>query len=337
MKKLSFLLILSMIFLGSCKDDEDKITRTLDAHADWMTSLIVENGNAVTLRNLSIPAAHDAGMYTLSSCSLGANACSTQTQDQDMTAMLNAGVRIFDIRPTFKNGGYYTEHVTECNGLGCQGDLFDNTLEQTRTFLDSHSELVIYIVTHFCDTNSSDNDLINLIENKLGERLYKTVSNGDFIDMPIEDMVDAQGGKGKVLLVYEDAANETSLMEKGIFPSSFIPLEGSYSNSFDFEYMKADQIQKFNNFNPSGNKVFEMSWTMTLDTELSVACFFPVPEPQSIQDFALVANAQLGTSVDGFIADGTFTKNKIPNIIWVDFADKFVTDACKKITALNFE
>jgi hypothetical protein len=68
-------IVFSLLFVHACKDD-DKI-RDLDTHADWMTSLIYTKGDAVTLKNLSMPGAHDAGMYELTSCTVGANACNT--------------------------------------------------------------------------------------------------------------------------------------------------------------------------------------------------------------------------------------------------------------------
>ena len=35
------------------------------------------------------------------------------------------------------------------------------------------------------------------------------------------------------------------------------------------------------------------------------------------------------------ITDELITADKIPNIIWVDFADRFATDACQQINAVS--
>jgi len=347
MKKLSYIVLISLFLITACKDDKEgtdtggtgveTIDRDLDTYEDWMTSYIADKGDNVSLKNISIPRAHDAGTYVLTSCSLGANACSTKTQDLNMTSMLKAGVRMYDIRPAWINGDYYTQHVTECGGLGCQGDLISNMLEQTKTFLDTHSELVIFTFGHWCDTGSSDADFMAMVNEKLGDRLYK--DNGEssvaFPNQPLADMVDIYEGKGKVIILYSDAANEPSLKADGVFDYSYLPQEGNYSNSYDFDYMSTDQIQKFNNYDPGGNAIFELSWTMTLDTGLSILC--ALDDSQSIEFFANQANTQLDSSMDELIVNGAITKDKIPNIVSVDFAGTFVTDVCLGLTDLSLE
>ena len=211
-----------------------------------------------------------------------------------------------------------------------------NILDQTRAFLDSHSELVVFTFGHWCGTGSDDVVFIAMVEEKLGDRLYKDdgSSSLDFIDQPLSNIVDIYSGKGKLIILYEGAANEAMLRAKGIFANSYIPTTGQYSNSYDFDYMSADQIQKFNDYNPSSSTIFEMSWTMTLDVNASVNCFVN-PEGESIAYYASQANTQLSNSIDELINNGTITKGKIPNIISVDFSDTFVTDACLKINAFN--
>lgn len=346
MKKLSCILLASLFLITACKDDKgetdigtgtETIDRNLDIYADWMTSAIVEKGDNVTLKNISIPRAHDAGTYVLTDCSIGGNACNTQTQDLDMTAMLKAGIRMYDIRPAWVNGDYYTQHVTECGGLGCQGDLISNMLEQTKNFLDNHSELVILTFGHWCDTGSDDADFMAMVNEKLGDRLFK--DNGEsslgFMNRPLGNMFDIYEGKGKVIILFSDADDEPSLRANGIFNYSYLPQEGDYSNSYDFDYMSSDQIQKFNNYDSSSDAIFELSWTMTLDAGLSILC--ALNDSQSIEFYANQANVQLDSSMNELIEEGTIVKGKIPNIVSVDFADAFVTDVCLGLTKLNLD
>lgn len=41
--------------------------------------------------------------------------------------------------------------------------------------------------------------------------------------------------------------------------------------------------------------------------------------------------------MDNLIASNAIRKGKIPNIIFVDFADAFVTNLCIKLSKLNIE
>lgn len=338
MRRIIFIpIVFGLLFIHACKDDGNTgtVERDLDTYADWMTALINTKGDAVTLRNISMPRAHDAGMYELTSCTVGANACNTKTQDLSMKLMLEAGVRAYDIRPVLDNGVYYTEHTTDCGGLGCKGDLISNILQQTKDFLDTHSELVIFTFGHWCNTDGDDEDLLGMVESIMGDRLHKADASGNFIDTPLGTVLDINAAKGKLIIMYSGAEDTSENRAKGIFPYSYIPTEGTYANSYDFEVMSSDQIQKFNDFDPSGDAIFRTSWTMTLDAGLSVACVFS--DAQSIEFYANQANAALPSSIDELIANETIRKGKIFNIISVDFADTFVTDQCIKLNNLNLD
>ncbi len=334
----SSLLLMCLLLVSSCKKDEEGLGRNLNTHADWMTQLIVDHGDEAVLRSISMPEAHDAGIYTLTNCTVGGNECNTQTQDEDMTNMLNYGIRVFDVRPVLVDDTYYTEHVTECGGLGCRGDALENILQQTKGFLDEHSELVVFLFSHWCNTNYDDNNLLELVNSTMGDRLYKDDGSltGTFINTPLDRILDKEGAKGKLVILYEGAPNDAAMRGNGVFDYSYLPMTGSYSNTYDFDQMHNDQLSKFNDYDPNGNALFEMSWTMTLDVEASVNCFIN-PDGPSIQSFALGANGQLGTNMDAWMDNGTITKDKIPNVINVDFADEFVTDVCIRLNALSLD
>ncbi|MEZ5023857.1 MAG: hypothetical protein R2728_11465 [Chitinophagales bacterium] len=361
MHKFIYCCLVATLFFTSCNDDltidepmdmEEPMDTTenpidtmevpilLDKYADWMQGLLRDHPEKeITLKDISLPRAHDAGTYLFKFCTGGANACNTRTQDLNMTQMLEAGVRGFDIRPVFANDKYFTQHVTECGGLGCRGDWISSMLEQTKEFLDNHSELVIFTFSHFCNTSAEDQGLLDLVYNILGDRLYRDSSAQTtlFMDRPLTSIIPLADTTGKVIIQFDGVSNTATNREKGIFAHSYFPLEGSYANSHNFEEMKANQLQKFNNYNPNSNKTFELSWTMTLDAELSIACAFTIFDPQSIEDFANIANNNLASTIEEWKNNGTIVKGKIPNIIALDFADKFVTDECIKLSLLNIE
>lgn len=70
-------------------------------HARWMTES--PRVQAATLRRITIPGAHDAGMGKIEDCTLFANARTTRTQVDSIREMLASGVRYFDLRPTMWN------------------------------------------------------------------------------------------------------------------------------------------------------------------------------------------------------------------------------------------
>jgi len=74
------------------------------------------------LREMVIPASHDAGMYTISK-SYGGIAHNTVTQRVSIYEQLHHGVRYFDIRPILRRGTFWTGHFTRAlnsviGGLG---------------------------------------------------------------------------------------------------------------------------------------------------------------------------------------------------------------------------
>ena len=147
MLKRYFLLFTVAALLTNC-NKETAIDPNAET-ANWMNNLLKENPTKViAISDIAIPSSHDAAIYLLQDCTL-ANECNTQTQYLNMKEQLEAGLRMFDIRPILFKGKYYTQHATDCDGFGCKGDIMDNVLSQTRNFLDTHAELVFLQMSHF--------------------------------------------------------------------------------------------------------------------------------------------------------------------------------------------
>lgn len=336
---LTFFLLSFCLFI-SCKK-ENSLLEKIDAYdtshtINWMQDILEVYPNA-TLKDLSIPRAHDAGVYEVNNCLLG-NACNVQTQYLDMKGMLESGIRVFDVRPVLRNGVFWTYHATACNGAGCDGDNFENFLQQTKDYLDNHNELVIFEITQLCNTDAQDAVFLNLLSSILQDRIYKDDGSVSisFIDRPLNDILGLNTTKGKIVLQIQGLSGATENRGEGYFSPSYIDITGAYANKYIFEEMLADQKTKFNNHDETRDALFRLSFTLTLSDSLAFACVGS-ENPTSIEDLALDARTKIASTFDGWIAEGTIVKGKVPNILSVDFANTTITEQCIKISEFNLE
>lgn len=99
--------------------------------------------------------------------------------------------------------------------------------------------------------------------------------------------------------------------------------------------MKADQFARFQNFDGENSQnLFEISWTLTQNTEMAVQCFVG-DSTNSILNLAAIANQNLASSIDECIENESIRKGNIPNQISVDAADTVATNVCLRISELN--
>ena len=334
----AFLIVI--LLLSACKKEDfknDDNQYSTENTINWMQDLIAKYPNtAITLKNISIPRAHDAGVYELNNCT-GGNACNTQTQGVSMQPMLESGIRMFDLRPRLIQGEYWTFHRTSCGGLGCEGATLQSFLAETKAYLDVHNELVILEVSHLCNTSSQDPGLIAMFENELGDRIYKQNSplSQDFINTPLDEIIPPSNSSGKVLLLFEDISLATQDESRGLFARSYIPVSGGYSNSPDVDYVISDQMQKMQSFNPGTNRLFELSYTFTLDNANAVMCLSNREFASSIEELALEGRDRLSETLNSWISAGTITSAKIPNIISIDYCNTIVTKECIRLSELS--
>ncbi len=343
-----FTVSLAVCLLGCDADDETNNQNTeqepleITDNASWMSAVIAYYAEQnITLTDICFPRAHDAGNYLETSCTIGANACNTRTQEIDIENMLLAGVREFDMRPHLfaEDNIFYTHHYTSCGGLGCNGDSFENMLQAIKSFLDTHAEIVIIDINHYCETNQNDEQLINLINNTLGNRLYKETSStqNNVLETPLNQIISLDDNTGKAIVTYEGLTPSPEHRALGMFTENgTFTTAGSYANKFIFEEMYADQLAKFENYEASTQSLFEISWTLTQNTDIAIECAIG-DSTNSIYNLATIAKENLSSSVDEMIENGTIRKGKIPNTISIDIANNFVTNECIKITKLNLE
>ncbi|MGB1247575.1 MAG: hypothetical protein ACPG4Z_01725 [Chitinophagales bacterium] len=342
MKQYPLFLFAILLIISCAKEDNEPVALAIydTTHTiDWMSDFLTKHADSdVTLRDISMPAAHDAGVYVLNNCNLG-NACNTQTQYLNMTDMLASGIRVFDVRPVFKDGAFWTYHATNCNGLGCEGEDFTTFLQQTKDFLDRHNELVIFEVTHFCNTSPQDAVFLALLQDILGDRIYKetTTSLVSFVDKPLDEVIPTNGDGGKIILLMEGLNDMTEDREEGFFAPSFIPLDGSYANRYIFDEMLSDQKAKFQGYDASNSEIFSMSYTLTLNDQLAVECVAEEEPSSSIESLSIDARNRLESTVDSWLADNTITQGKIPHIIYADYVNTTLTEQCIRISEFNIE
>lgn len=337
-----FTLILFSIILFACKKEDEAFKDAfvepdfpVEKTANWMQDLIAEYPSKnITLKDICVPRAHDAGMYEVNDCFAG-NACNTQTQHLSMNNMLEAGVRMFDVRPTYKNGVFWTYHKTQCGGFGCDGVLLADLLTDTKNYLETHNELVVLDISQFCDISYNNADFLSFVNDKLGNLIYKETipQTVDFINRPLSEILSESNVSGKVVLKMNHVTENKSL---GYFNYNYVPVVGSYANKYIFEEMKADQLTKFLAYDTSDNILQRLNWTLTLNNTLAANCF-EEDEAVSIQEISLEASEKLESTLDEWIANGTIYKGKIPQVLSTDFANTNTTEQCIRLSKLNIE
>lgn len=341
--RFTFFILISL--LVACKketpSDNGRIkNETTITTSDWMHQTLMQYPTKdIALIDLAVPGSHDAGMYVLNLCTFGANSCNTQTQHLPMKQQLEAGLRIFDIRPCIANNKYFTQHATGCDGLGCKGDLLSSIFEQTNNFLNQHNELVMLRFSHFCGTSFNDTGFINLLTRTFGDKIYKetTPISGLFIQQPLKNIIPPTNTQGKVMFIFDEGISNTATNRaNGYFAGSITPSQGGWTNNNNFPELKRRQLANYNNFTNDGNSIFQFSWQVTQDEPMAISCAI-IPGAASIQTNADIANKALATTFDTLIMNNDIRKGRIPNVIWIDYADKFVTEQCIRINKINLQ
>ncbi len=341
MKKCLLLGIACMLF--ACKKETAKQTMRTATSAEiktesWMHDLQqLYAASNFTLKDIMIPAAHDAGMYQLTSCTFGANTCNTQTQNQSFQKMLMQGIRMFDVRPKKVGNKFYTFHATDCDGLGCNGAPLASIYSDINTFLNSHAELVVLELSHFCHTAFTDTALINLAERTFGAKLLKDTNPVplNFLTTPLAELINSNH-TGNVLLIYEGVPDVATYRANGLFAAQILPKEGQWTNSQTLQDLKTKQLALFSGYSNSGNTLFQFNWQITLDAAGSINCALN-PLATSISDNAKQANLHFIALMDSLVSVNEIRKDRIPNIVYYDFCDSTIAKHCIQISKLSLQ
>lgn len=207
---------------------------------NWMEQNLPTIG-CQPLRQLCMPASHDAGMSQMNGNTVASNDADTLTQDTDIAGQLAAGFRYFDIRPVIHDGAFYTGHYSEILGSwqGGNGQSIASIITELNAFLSSHRELVILDLSHAYDTDSGYTTLtaaqtLTLITQLQGiSHLFAAPSGTtDLSLLPLNAFI---ANNPAVLIIFDDPStlSPPSTLPTGFYPNAQFSVYNSYANTAD--------------------------------------------------------------------------------------------------------
>jgi hypothetical protein len=289
----------------------------------WMQVGLPSSGTR-PLRQLTIPASHDAGMYKGSWENLWPVTEWTITQDRSIGKQLEAGIRWFDLRPIWSYGDLYVQHD------GWLGPTMSEVLSDIQEFLgQGRRELIILTFSHFRDEWTSENygALVGMIQLYCKDYLFLSAflpKGKRLADLTLQDYI---GSRATVLVVVDkNWAIETPVDGFWVYRNCPLPGNGGdgmgdlrvfdhYAKTESFDAMKQDQLGKFSNYtgmcaDQSKNDLFLLSWTLTPKKSVSST---------PVEALAETANRQLATSLAAIPPKNQY--GYPINLIYVDYVE----------------
>jgi hypothetical protein len=306
-------------------------TSAIRDRGNWMGDNLSWLANK-SLDEIVIPGSHDAGMYRGEG--LGALAL---TQDQPIYDQLRGGVRYFDLRVLAGS----PQRIYHGSALA-KGPPLQEVLDDVKRFMaEGRKEAVVLKFSHFmnfanCSPTGLSPDYAKLatsLSNTLGPWLYDSKTGASHpARVPLNELLNT-GGK---VIVVVDGDWATSNCNQAL-PYTFVfrdwdaagPEYGQfnvydkYANTTDYDSMRADQFEKFLNYNgemlndPNIDcDLFLLSWTLTPVTDVSR--YSKTPNRNLAEEMNHVSRNRYGL---------------IPNILYVDYYQRArVTDTAISMT-----
>jgi hypothetical protein len=293
--------------------------------ANWMQVNLGDIGN-LSLRQLSMPGSHDAGMSKRTGGTGLTNDCNTLTQTTGIAGQLAAGARYFDIRPVITGGSFATGHYTGGADVlgsfqGANGQWISEIISEVNAFTANNKELIVINLSHTLNTDvgTSSYRAFNQEEwNRLFTQLQGlnnllvasslpsgfSASSGDLSTLKLNQFI---SGRAAVVLVAEGSVDLGSWYGKGIFNyGQYGNLYNSYSDSSNYQTVRDDQINKLTN---NHGTLHLLSWTATQNSTQAALC------TKSIVTMANELNPILYTDLINAVSP---TRNIVPNVLYVD-------------------
>jgi hypothetical protein len=307
-------------------------------YSNWMRDTLAFLGPQ-QLRQISMPASHDAGMSISQNCAAFANSCNTRTQTKNILGQLQAGIRYFDIRPVISGGQLYTAHLSD-GGIGCNGERMQDVLNAVSSFIARSGDLVILKFSHYYDrdagrsgfTTSQMQMLIDRVSSALQRFVYSGTTAqgaGDLARITLQTYI---GSKGMVLTVYDQLPSNLWNPRTGVYRYADKPAAGDlivydvYSSTNNLDTMTANQLGKLDDpSNHGSNSLFLLSWTLTQDAAQATACQF-TPNDTQIITMAQSAKRVLQQNMQDQYYAGKITPEMMPNMLYTDACDSSITD-----------
>jgi hypothetical protein len=276
--------------------------------ARWMEQRLPELKDK-TLKQLTLPASHDSGMY------LGGLSLLGKTQDLSIYGQLADGIRYFDLRPKWSSGKLYISHGP------ITGPLLQDVLNDIKKFLsEGHKELAVFKFSHYDNFNDDVYKiLVQQIHDTIGPWLYTSLPAGKRLaDVNLGSYLASQG----IAMVVCDGDYPVKNKQSGIWVyrdwSSGDPEVGDlrvfdqYADTLSYDTMKKDQFDKFAKYNGfCQNKkdvpcdLFLLSWTLT--------------PPTAVWEASKPANRNLGQAITELAIPNSH--HQIVNLVYVDYVE----------------
>ena len=317
-----------------------------DLSPNWMRQHLSLNAER-TLRQLTIPGSHDAGMWSLDGGSTTFTTVSnTVTQTQTIAEQLAYGARYFDVRPVLYHDVICAGHWSNVDKTvgpvhigweGGSGQELYSIIQDIQTFiLNNPGELIIVSLTHDLNADASVGlsqgywNIVFQMWQVLGDALYDAGGDTttDLTTIPIANF-GVRPYKSKVLVLLGEPRDKSVKWGKyeghGFYSmSKQFPLTDRYSDMQDPEDVAPDQIAKlYQNRTSPASQMFLLSWTITLGD------FSTVTGIPSILDLAPDMNQRLGATLLPAITTQVF-----PNVLLVD--DFASTNPALFAAAINY-
>jgi hypothetical protein len=230
--------------------------------------------NNLTLRQITMPGSHDAGVYREVTKKIGggifAPKSATACQDRSILEQCEAGSRFFDIRLQTSKTSIRAHHTKKILGIyhGAVGESWDNTLESVSAFLDSHpSECVILRLTKPAG-GAKDQIIEKLLHSSLrGDRIFTSPVFENIASLPLQHL------RGKAICVFDPTQFSMLRPDLGMHPfykweanadTGFITC-GEYSNKKKIQEVIDGQVVKIGEH--AGHNgvphLFVLYWTQT--------------------------------------------------------------------------
>jgi len=320
--------------------------------SSWMT----ENWKLIgdqPLDRVCLPGSHDSGTFNEEKETTFGSERNTRTQLFDIRLQLLQGVRVFDLRPAYYKGRFYTAHYSEVPVVGAQGAIgvsLAAAFDQIAAFVaeeENSRELIILTFSNFStwdystgqkpsvhqDLSAENNRaFVDLVLQKLSPWLV-CGAPGTLLTRTLEELMTGGDNRKNVIAVsgtFGPAEEQTS---QGLWNKRYFTTQGGYSNVNTLPEMEQKQLINLRSFNHAqGPFMFELCWQLTLSDMANTPFGWG-----SIVGLANIANPALPTTVEKWMTaiEPKITTDYYPNVINTDACLESVTQAVLLSITIN--
>lgn len=323
--------------------------------AAWMQDVLMPSKSNYTLKDVAIPGSHDAGMSVLTAntgqVSGTINECNTLTQIQNISAQLNAGIRMFDLRAGIFNKQLYVKHSSsDCTDSaigGGFGEKISNITSAINKFLHKNNkEIVILSFSHFCEKEIPQHAIADSIVNGIGKDKLFPKSSRPLSELTLKELA------GKVIITFENYAGSNPFINSNSIATSssaFMNFRREYAATNEITKMLGKQEIYFDGLKDGvkDNDIIRLDWQLTQSPdEAAMVCndfqsdktsvvvnsimllTNVARKHQSIVDLSIGGNKYLPSKINEWISSGRINKKNKPNILYVDVSGAWITDYC---------